>query len=72
MLVWCCVLKELVLTKVRETAVRANKYSIDSLLQIPIPGDDHTVLLRTDRRVILTWILYVASLVPALMNINTG
>lgn len=35
-------------------------------------GDDHTVLLRNDRRVILTWILYIASLVPALMNINTG
>ena len=35
-------------------------------------GDDHTVLLRTDRRVILTWALYVASIVPALMNINTG
>ncbi|KAL3795824.1 hypothetical protein ACHAWO_011990 [Cyclotella atomus] len=35
-------------------------------------GDDHTVLLRNDRRVILTWVLFIASLVPALLNINTG
>lgn len=30
------------------------------------------MLLRNDRRVILTWVLFIASLVPALMNINTG
>ncbi|KAL3787775.1 hypothetical protein HJC23_009826 [Cyclotella cryptica] len=35
-------------------------------------GDDHIVLSRNDRRVILTWILYMASLLPALMNLNTG
>ena len=30
------------------------------------------MLLRNDRRVILTWALYIASILPALMNISTG
>lgn len=41
-------------------------------LCIILKGDDHMVLSRKDRRVILTWGLYIASLIPALTNLNTG
>ncbi|KAL7529280.1 hypothetical protein ACHAXR_002879 [Thalassiosira sp. AJA248-18] len=35
-------------------------------------GADHIVLKRTDRRVILTWTLYILSLVPAIFMDSTG
>lgn len=35
-------------------------------------GDDSIVLMRLDRRVILTWLLYVASLIPAILWESTG
>ena len=35
-------------------------------------GDDHTVLARTDRRVILTLLLYISAVVPAMMWDDTG
>ena len=35
-------------------------------------GDDHTVLARTDRRVILTVLLYISAVVPAMMWNDTG
>lgn len=35
-------------------------------------GDDHTVLARRDRRVILTFGLYIAAIVPAIMFNDTG
>lgn len=35
-------------------------------------GDDHTVLARRDRRVILTFSIYIAAIVPAIMFNDTG
>lgn len=35
-------------------------------------GDDAVVLSRTDRRVVLTWALYIATLVPAAFMSSTG
>mmetsp|Transcript_30790 Transcript_30790/g.66566 ORF Transcript_30790/g.66566 Transcript_30790/m.66566 type:complete len:677 (+) Transcript_30790:78-2108(+) len=35
-------------------------------------GDDSVALLRFDRRVILTWVLYIASVVPATLMESTG
>ena len=35
-------------------------------------GNDSIVLMRLDRRVILTWLLYVASLIPAILWESTG
>ena len=35
-------------------------------------GDDSLVLRRRDRRIILTWVLYIVSLIPALAVENTG
>jgi sodium-coupled neutral amino acid transporter 11 len=35
-------------------------------------GDDHTVLARDDRRIILTLVLFVAAIVPAILYNDTG
>lgn len=35
-------------------------------------GDDSIVLMRKDRRVILTWILYISTLTPAILMDSTG
>jgi len=35
-------------------------------------GDDHAVLARTDRRIILTLLLYIATLIPALLVEDLG
>jgi len=35
-------------------------------------GDDSVALMRLDRRVILTWVLYIASLIPAAFMESTG
>lgn len=35
-------------------------------------GDDSTVLMRRDRRVTLTWVLYISSLIPAILMDSTG
>jgi len=35
-------------------------------------GDDSVALMRQDRRVILTWVLYVASIIPAALMESTG
>jgi len=35
-------------------------------------GDDHTVLARRDRRIILTLALYVAAIIPAIIVVDTG
>lgn len=35
-------------------------------------GDDSLALMRFDRRVILTWVLYIASLIPATLMESTG
>eukprot|EP00578_Thalassiosira_sp_NH16_P032679 CAMPEP_0181076086 /NCGR_PEP_ID=MMETSP1071-20121207/228_1 /TAXON_ID=35127 /ORGANISM="Thalassiosira sp., Strain NH16" /LENGTH=557 /DNA_ID=CAMNT_0023157237 /DNA_START=388 /DNA_END=2061 /DNA_ORIENTATION=- len=35
-------------------------------------GDDSIVLMRNDRRVVLTWVLYITTLIPALFMDSTG